>query len=98
VDEAARRSIAAAGYPEFQHAFGHQVGRLAHDGGACLAPRWERYGRTPYLSIRKDQVFALELGVSVPGHGYLGLEEMALVTDDGCHWLSDRQMELPLIG
>jgi Xaa-Pro aminopeptidase len=98
VDEAARNFIVAAGRPEYQHALGHQVGRMAHDGGAVLAPRWERYGRSPYLPVELDQVYTLELGVMVEGRGYLGLEEMVLVTADGCAWLSERQDALAVIG
>jgi Xaa-Pro aminopeptidase len=97
VDEAARTFLQAAGYPEYMHAFGHQVGRVAHDGGGILGPRWERYGRTPFLPIEADQVYTLELGVMVPGRGYLGLEEMARVTAGGLEWLSNRQLELPLL-
>lgn len=98
VDEAARSFLVSAGWPEYQHALGHQVGRMAHDGGAVLAPRWDRYGRGPYLPVELDQVYTLELGVMVEGRGYLGLEEMVLVTADGCTWLSERQDALPIIG
>jgi Xaa-Pro dipeptidase len=98
VDAAARRYIVEAGYMEYMHAFGHQVGRMAHDGGAILGPKWERYGRTPMIPIQKDQVYTLELGVFVEGRGYLGIEEMAVVTDDGCEWLTGRQLEIPLLG
>ena len=98
VDEAARSFLVAAGWPEYQHALGHQVGRMAHDGGGVLAPRWERYGRSPYLPVELDQVYTLELGVMVEGRGYLGLEEMVLVTVDECTWLSERQDALAVIG
>lgn len=97
VDAAAREFILAAGYPEYKHALGHQVGRLAHDGGGILGPRWERYGRTPYLPVMEDQVYTLELGVMVPGHGYLGLEEMVCVRGSGLEWMRPRQMEMPLL-
>jgi Xaa-Pro dipeptidase len=97
VDAAARQFIVEAGYPEYMHAVGHQVGRVAHDGGAILGPQWERYGRTPTLPIQKDQVYTLELGVFVEGRGYLGIEEMAVVTDDGCEWLTGRQLNMPLL-
>ncbi|MFQ3672527.1 MAG: M24 family metallopeptidase, partial [Aggregatilineales bacterium] len=36
VDEAARRTIVAAGYPEYQHAVGHHIGRTVHDGSTLL--------------------------------------------------------------
>ncbi len=97
VDAAARSFLVSAGYPEYLHALGHQVGRMAHDGGAVLAPRWERYGRLPFLTVEEGQVFTLELGVMVEGRGYLGLEEMVQVTAHGCTWLSRRQNALPLI-
>ncbi|MCP3905893.1 MAG: aminopeptidase P family protein [Planctomycetes bacterium] len=99
VDAAARSALTGAGYPEYRHATGHQVGRAAHDGGAVLGPRWERYGDTPTRSIEAGSVFTLELGIeNLDGRGYLGLEEMVLVTDDGCVFLTERQMRLPLLG
>jgi Xaa-Pro aminopeptidase len=97
VDQAARSFIVDQGYPEFAHAAGHQVGRMAHDGGGILGPRWERYGRMPVVPIEAGQVYTLELGVSVPQRGYLGLEEMVLVTEAGCEWLTDRQLEVPVL-
>jgi Xaa-Pro dipeptidase len=94
VDAQARAAIQDAGYAEYMHALGHQVGRLAHDGGAVLGPRWDRYGRMPSQPLQAAQVFTLELGVMVPAHGYLGLEEMVRVTETGCEWLTDRQLLL----
>ncbi|HVT12948.1 MAG TPA: M24 family metallopeptidase [Fimbriimonadaceae bacterium] len=97
VDEAARSCLVRSGYPEYMHALGHQVGRQAHDGGAILGPKWERYGHTPFLPIKKGQVFTIELGVIVEGRGYLGLEEMVLVIDDKIEWLTERQLDIPLL-
>jgi Xaa-Pro aminopeptidase len=98
VDEAARRTLVEAGYPEYQHAFGHHLGRSAHDGATVLGPRWERYGNTPYGMIEAGNVFAIELGVSVAEYGLIGLEENVQVTDKGAVWLSDPQTELWSIG
>jgi Xaa-Pro dipeptidase len=98
VDKAARDFLVSAGYEEYMHALGHQVGRVAHDGGAILGPKWERYGRTPMMPVQKDQVYTLELGVILPDRGYLGIEEMVVVTDTGCEFLSNRQMEIRLLG
>ncbi|MCA9291228.1 MAG: aminopeptidase P family protein [Phycisphaerales bacterium] len=97
VDAAARAVVVSAGYPAYEHATGHHVGRAAHDGGGVLGPRWERYGRTPLHPVEAGNVFTLELGVDIPGRGYLGLEEMVLVTSDGIEWLSARQTSLPLL-
>ncbi len=97
VDATARAFLVAQGYPEYLHAFGHQVGRMAHDGGGILGPKWERYGRTPMIPIAEGEVYTLELGVDVPGRGYLGIEEMVRVTADGLEWLTTRQMDMPLL-
>lgn len=97
VDAAGRQSIVNSGYPEYLHALGHQVGRVAHDGGTILGLRWERYGDTPDGIIQENEVYTLELGVFVEGAGYIGIEEMVLVTATGCEFLSKRQLELWLI-
>lgn len=98
VDLAARQFLTDAGYPEYMHAFGHQVGRAAHDGGALLGPEWDRYGRAPLMPLQANQVFTAELGVELPGRGYLGLEEMVRVTDNGVEWLTNRQNEILVLG
>ncbi|MDE2125291.1 MAG: aminopeptidase P family protein [Armatimonadetes bacterium] len=97
VDKAARSALVASGYPQYMHALGHQVGRAAHDGGGVLGPTWERYGRTTSMSVEEGEVYTLELGVMVEGRGYLGVEEMVVVTGDGCDYLTERQTELPLL-
>jgi Xaa-Pro aminopeptidase len=96
VDAAARAFLVEAGYPEYQHALGHSVGRHAHDGGPLLGPRWARYGETPYHTIEEGVVFTLELGVMTE-HGYVGLEDEVLVTADGCEWFSQPQEEIYLL-
>jgi Xaa-Pro aminopeptidase len=97
VDAAARASLVAAGYPEPMHALGHQLGRSAHDGGTTLAPRWDRYGAAPLGVVEVGNVFTVEYGAAVPGHGYIGLEEDLVVTADGVEWLSTPQRELWLV-
>jgi Xaa-Pro aminopeptidase len=98
VDAAARTSLVDAGYPEPMHALGHQLGRSAHDGGTTLAPRWDRYGAAPLGLVEVGNVFTVEYGAAVPGHGYIGLEEDLVVTADGVEWLSTPQRELWLVG
>ena len=94
VDALGRKTITQWGYPEYQHCLGHQVGRTAHDGSTLLGPRWERYGESVLGVVEKGNVFTLELGVAVPGRGYVGLEEDVLVTATGCEYLSKPQTEL----
>ena len=96
VDQAARQVITAAGYPEYLHATGHQLGQLTHDGAGVLGPAWERYGKTPFYSLEADQVYTIEPGLAVAGYGYIGLEEDVLVTEKGAVFLSDPQTELIL--
>lgn len=97
VDAAARETLVAAGYPEYQHALGHHVGRVAHDGSTLLGPRWDRYGQSPFGLVEVGNVFTLELGTPVPGRGYIGLEEDVLVTEHGLEWLSKPQRKLWLL-
>jgi Xaa-Pro aminopeptidase len=97
VDKAARSMLVKAGYPEYAHATGHQLGRTSHDGSTILGPRWERYGQTPYGIVEAGNVFTLELGVRVPDRGYVGLEEDVVVTSRGIEWLTRPQVELILV-
>ncbi len=93
VDAAARSALATAGYPEYQHALGHQLGRVAHDGSTLLGPQWDRYGQAPLGRVEAGNVFTLELGTAVPGRGFIGLEEDVLVTPSGLRWLSKPQRQ-----
>jgi len=94
VDRAARETLTEAGYPEYMHAFGHHVGRTAHDGATILGPHWERYGSSVDGVIEAGNVFAIELGLQVEGRGYIGCEEDVLVTAQGAEYLSQPQIEL----
>lgn len=97
VDAASRKAVMERGFPEPQFAFGHHVGRDAHDGAGVLGPRWERYGNQPEIPIEPGNVFAVEMDLEVPGYGVMGLEEEALVEEDGARFLSRPQRELWLL-
>lgn len=93
VDAAARSAITERGWPEFMHATGHPVGRNAHDAGALLGPRWDRYGDRPEREVARGEIYTLELGVETEW-GYLGQEEMVEVTDDGRSYVLAPQTSL----
>ncbi len=97
VDTVARSYITDRGYPEFPHALGHQIGRVAHDGAGLLCPRWERYGELPELPVEAGQCYTLEPRLTIEGHGIATCEEIVAVADGGCEWLSRPQDELYVV-
>ena len=97
-DTASRQVITQAGYEEFPHGLGHQVGRFSHDGTALLGPAWEKYAQKPFRKIEENMVFTIEPRLTVEGRGVVTIEEMVVVTKDGAEYLSHPQKELILIG
>jgi Xaa-Pro aminopeptidase len=97
IDTIARGHIVSQGYEEYPHALGHQVGRDAHDGGALLAPAWERYGGLPLMPLEKDQVFTIEPRIYIKDYGVATVEEMVVITAAGAEYLSQPQQELYLV-
>lgn len=80
VDEPVRQFVEERGYA-FTHALGHQLGRLAHDGGMVLGPRNERYGSRSAGTIEAGMVFTLE-----PCTAMIALEDDIVVTENGCEF------------
>lgn len=96
IDAIARDVVTEAGYEEFKHATGHQLGRLAHDGAGVLGPEWERYGDTINYPLENGQVFTVEPSLVVPDYGLIGLEEDVVVMEDHAQFLGEPQLKMYL--
>lgn len=97
IDVISREIVEDSGYPEFMHALGHQLGRVAHDGGALLGPLWEKYGESPNQKLELDQVYTIEPHVMIAGYGCVGLEEDVVMTNKGAEYIGEPQREIVLI-
>jgi len=97
IDAISRNIVTNAGYPEFKYALGHQLGRVAHDGGALLGPLWEKYGDSPNQNLEVGQIFTIEPGLAVQGYGYVGLEEDVVITPNGAEYLGKPQEKIILL-
>jgi Xaa-Pro aminopeptidase len=81
VDAVARRIIEAAGYGEqFGHGLGHGVGLEVHEEPR-LTPRAEG-------ELVSGNAVTVEPGVYVPGRFGVRIEDLVVVTDDGCEILT----------
>jgi Xaa-Pro aminopeptidase len=97
IDVIAREIVTDAGYADYPYAVGHQLGRVAHDGGALLGPLWEKYGDAPNQKLEVDQVFTIEPSLAVNSYGYLGLEEDVVMTGSGAEYFTKPQTEIVLL-
>jgi Xaa-Pro aminopeptidase len=97
IDVISREIITDSGYPEYLYALGHQLGRVAHDGGALLGPLWEKYGDSPNQKLEEGQVYTIEPGLTVSKYGYMGIEEDVVMTEKGAEYFTEPQREIVLI-
>lgn len=81
VDKVARELITKAGYGSyFGHGLGHSVGLFIHE-----EPRLSPNDQTV---LQPNMIETVEPGIYVPGFGGVRIEDMVIVTEDGCENLT----------
>jgi Xaa-Pro aminopeptidase len=90
VDAVARQVITDAGYGDcFGHGLGHSVGLAIHEG--------------PNLNLREERilqpgmVITIEPGIYIPDWGGVRIEDMAVITENGCEVLTQAPKEFIII-
>ena len=81
IDKAARDVIERAGYGEyFTHRLGHQIGLLDHEPGDVSS--------TDELLAAPGMCFSIEPGIYLPDRMGVRIEDLVIVTEDGCEVLN----------
>ncbi|HHT9125984.1 MAG TPA: M24 family metallopeptidase [Candidatus Brocadiia bacterium] len=81
VDRVARSYIEKRGFgKQFGHGLGHGIGLEVHE-----SPAINRRNKKP---LKAGMVITIEPGIYLPGWGGIRIEDMVLVTEDGCRVLS----------
>ncbi|RVU54808.1 M24 family metallopeptidase [Anaerosphaera multitolerans] len=90
VDRAAREVIEKAGYGEyFTHRTGHSIGMETHEIGDVSSINEDL--------LKPGNIFSIEPGIYIPGVAGVRIEDLVLVTEDGCEVLNDYPKNLTII-
>ena len=90
IDLTARRIIEEAGYGKyFTHRLGHQIGLEDHEPGDVSSVHDE--------PVRAGQCFSIEPGIYLPGEMGVRIEDLLIVTEDGCEVMNSYPKELTVI-
>lgn len=91
IDRAARKIIEDQGYGRFfNHRLGHNLGLDGHETPGISADN--------PAPVREGMVFSVEPGVYLPGVGGVRIEDLVVVTQDGCERLNTYEKELQILG
>lgn len=91
LDLAARAHIEKGGYAErFTHRLGHFIGQTEHEKGDVSAV-------TPLIA-KPGMIFSIEPGVYLPGEFGVRIEDLVLVTEDGCEILNRVDKGIRIVG
>ena len=90
IDAAARNHIEAAGYGKyFTHRTGHSIGIEVHDFGDVSSTNTD--------IVKPGRIFSIEPGIYLPGEVGVRIEDLVLVTEDGCEVLNKYDKELTIV-
>lgn len=90
IDRAAREVIEKAGYgPYFTHRLGHQIGLDVHEPGD-VSPVHD-------APVEVGMCFSIEPGIYLPGEFGVRIEDLVIVTEDGCETLNSYPHELEVL-
>lgn len=90
IDAAARDVIEEAGYGEyFTHRLGHGIGLTEHEP--------EDVGPANPHPVKPGMVFSIEPGIYLPGKFGVRIEDLVIVTEDGCECINKDSRELQVI-
>lgn len=93
LDRVAREVISAAGYGDrFGHGLGHGVGLAVHEG-----PRVSQ-SAPPEQELVVGNVITVEPGVYIPGWGGVRIEDLVVITPNGCRNLTTSPKHLIIVG
>ena len=91
IDRAARSVIEEAGYGEyFTHRLGHQIGLEDHEPGDVSSTHDE--------PVRPGMCFSIEPGIYLPGSTGVRIEDLVIVTEDGCEVMNSYPKQLTVLG